>query len=397
MIFFNKIVEKFKLFIKTKYRRYLLLNENDKTCHITNDLLVDSNRVGCYATPRYDFESVSKYHQINIPDTHIYCYNDVSIIGGSDIILCGKNFIYDRLYFHNENTQFTDSAILRIWKWIFIDKSNAIIGHLRGEIKKVDKAINLNGIYSGNYYHFINELIPKFVLVNKANIDVDVPVILHSSIKLTKQLYELAKIFIGNRHIIYINHGERIDVNHLYSPSMVNFIPPNLKNIHLSKSEDILFDKNYMDIIRHKIISVYEKDKVKFSASKSYFISRQDCRFRKYNEQELINIVKDHVKVVYPEKMSVQEQVSMFTAADLIIAASGAALTNIIFCKPKCKIIVLISQKLDLSIFSTLAAMYDLDMVYLVGIPKDESYIQTSFYIDPNKFQMLIANNTIYE
>lgn len=76
----------------------------------------------------------------------------------------------------------------------------------------------------------------------------------------------------------------------------------------------------------------YEK---KIYLSRSQIISHRNLK----NENEVENIVKQlGYKVIYPEKLSIIEQAKVFNNAEVILGATGAAFTNIIFCKQGTKI-----------------------------------------------------------
>jgi capsular polysaccharide biosynthesis protein len=91
--------------------------------------------------------------------------------------------------------------------------------------------------------------------------------------------------------------------------------------------------------------------------------------------------------------MTIREQFAMYSRVDSIIAASGAALSNIICCKPGCHILVLTSSRWNLTVFSSIAGLLGLDMKYMYGKINDPNNVQSGFVIDRSVFKNFISNS----
>ena len=58
------------------------------------------------------------------------------------------------------------------------------------------------------------------------------------------------------------------------------------------------------------------------------------------NREEIISFLKTKgFSIIKPQEMNFWNQVNLFNKAKIIISLSGAGLSNIIFCKPRTKII----------------------------------------------------------
>jgi hypothetical protein len=63
---------------------------------------------------------------------------------------------------------------------------------------------------------------------------------------------------------------------------------------------------------------------------------------RVINEDELVKMLNHHgIITVYPELLSFSEQVMLFSSSRYIVGAMGAALSNLIFCRPGTSVLVL--------------------------------------------------------
>ena len=93
------------------------------------------------------------------------------------------------------------------------------------------------------------------------------------------------------------------------------------------------------------IKETFLKFKKKFKINKNIFIDRADSKFSHcqiINHLELKKYLKKKkFKIVKLADQSFAKQIYMFWNANCIIGAHGAALTNLVFCKPKTKVIEL--------------------------------------------------------
>ena len=93
--------------------------------------------------------------------------------------------------------------------------------------------------------------------------------------------------------------------------------------------------------------------------------------------------------VIYPEDYFFLEQVNLFRNAEYIAGPGGAVFTNIIFCKPKTKILGIISeQKKEFCLHSNLASLAECEFIYLTSkthITKNQFFNLSSYYHSPFK------------
>ena len=203
-------------------------------------------------------------------------------------------------------------------------------------IKKVRGTVfNLcQGASGNNYFHFIFDIVPKIYLLS-------------SKINLNK-------------------------INHFYITDPKNWQIKILKTLGIHKNK-LLSSKKYNHIIADEIYSGdhpwYTKGHIQNSLkeipkwiiikNRKIFLKKNKSNFKKkifldrsqspYNHCQINNpdIVNKFIKYkkfksYKPELLSFKNQVNLFNKSSIIIGAHGASLTNIIFCKPKTKIIEII-------------------------------------------------------
>jgi capsular polysaccharide biosynthesis protein len=91
-----------------------------------------------------------------------------------------------------------------------------------------------------------------------------------------------------------------------------------------------------------------------------------------------------NLAVVYLEGTSVVQQMCMFSHAELVIAAHGAGLANIVFCNNKCRIVEIASPIFYNPSYVDLASRMGLNFVSLLGsLSKENTDTNASLVINP--------------
>lgn len=169
---------------------------------------------------------------------------------------------------------------------------------------------------------------------------------------------------------IYQNNFSIKNINHFYLPPLKSSQIESLKLLGINK-ERILNSKIYKHIKADEIIFIthpwydkgkfhdqswnlptwiikwirktFLKHKKKFICSNKILIDRSESNFKHcqiINKHEIESfLIKKRFRIYKIGKYSFAKQIFMFWNAKCIIGAHGAAFTNLIFCKPKTKII----------------------------------------------------------
>ena len=105
------------------------------------------------------------------------------------------------------------------------------------------------------------------------------------------------------------------------------------------------------------------------------FFSRQNflkIKKRNINNKRLLNnkevaelFKKYEFEIVFPENLSFEEQVKIFSQAKYIAGSTGAALTNIMYCPSNATIISIIPKEYNFHLYSTIAKIIKLQSIYL--------------------------------
>jgi capsular polysaccharide biosynthesis protein len=123
------------------------------------------------------------------------------------------------------------------------------------------------------------------------------------------------------------------------------------------------------------------------------FFVRENDR-REFNQTEIENIAIRHgFRLVNMEKLSFREQVELMFGAKVIVGASGAAFSNILFCQKGARVLSwLLPEFKGFSSFSNLAQAVGADMRYIFSEPREpilstwEAY-GAKYNLDPDVFE----------
>jgi hypothetical protein len=202
---------------------------------------------------------------------------------------------------------------------------------------------------SHNYYHWLNDVLPRIRLYQEIADQVDLFCIASN---VPEKFVETLQLFnINNEKLIRISEREKVQFAHLYVSSL--------------PGSEGRSPKWAVDYLRN----VFIKPSHKFQPEKKLYFVRGEYARRILNEDELIKqLIRAGFEIVDPGSLPVSDQVSYAFQAKLIISAHGAALSNLLFCNEGIQIIELFSPDyFRTDCFYTLSSLLKLNYWYLAG------------------------------
>ncbi len=106
------------------------------------------------------------------------------------------------------------------------------------------------------------------------------------------------------------------------------------------------------------------------------YLSRRSTPYRRVlNEDRVVEFLTPFgFQIIYPERLSFIEQVSVMASADVVILPHGAGATNTVFCNPGTKIIEIFAPKYVEDFYWTIALQCHLDYYYFLGEDPQQYY-----------------------
>ena len=319
-------------------------------------------------------------------------FRDVACFANSDVILFKNKKIFSEVKTYK---MFRNKASCEDGYILMDDKPSWHRTEIPHTTENVEKGIFLTGTYSWNYYHFFYVVMAR--ILKTYDIPTDVPLLVDEScgfISTYKQILDICNK--QHRKIIYLKNNVRYNVHELFYISSPLIIVPNSMQNVVYTPDFAQYDVDVIRAFRKELLPFKDQSR---SYPKRIFISRKNASSRrKFNENECIMLLKQYgFEVVYPETMSFMEQVALFSSAETIVAGSGAAFTNLLFCSKGCNIIIIIGYHYHLSFWQTLSCINELNL-YEINDPskgfltkKNKPYdIHNDFVIDVNDLKKLI-------
>ena len=336
-----------------------------------------------YSSPRYisDVQMPVALNFYGELQNYVLSLNNVTLIGDSNLLLLNndRKLVHFSNNYNETNARTIDSAIVtQLGKTSFLS--------VNSRIQNFENGINFVGYNSDNYYHFLYEILSKFENLQRLKLDIKLPLIFDAATKNVRQYQELITLFNDfNREILYVERNKLYHFNSLIHIATPNFIPSEFKQLQNIKAEDILFSSSSLKFLSESLQPMVSK---KNYPAKLYLSRKIASNRRKFNEAEVESYLNSEGYFsLNSSDYSIYEQLLFFYNAEVIVGGSGAAFSNIFICKAHCKIICLSNYKLDISIFSTIASLKNLDLVYIIDKKlsfNKKSELHDHFQIDIN-------------
>lgn len=278
--------------------------------------------------------------KFNYPENYIALCKDVEIIGGTRIIK-KENCIY-----HDELFTFRSSDYgIKDWNNLKIDNQtyDAILTNISKENTYIKNGILISCDHDNNYFHWMVESLPMLLYAIEnielyKNYDLLIPKELHQNYK--EALYILLSKLRFDNNIYELNSNKLYRVNNLIVPSDFSRI---LDRYHgdLDNENDIVLNPLYIKKVRKKLI-INSDVQVK----RKLYLTRRSGTYRKLlNEKEIeIYLLRKGFEIIDLSNVTFEYQRVLFSQANLIIAPTGATMTNMILAPSNSIFIVLFSD-----------------------------------------------------
>ena len=362
------IKKKLKLYYKVFIQLFFkFLYGKIKIPTSTNDL-IKKEKIN---DSKFKFHNNKNYYIYTIKNARIYTDNN------ENVAVIKDNFVLPFVSFQQINGKFES-----------INNNSTVKQGTPSLIKKINgKVFNIcQGDSGNNYFHFIFDILPKIYLL-KSKIDlkeIDYFYVTDPKewqIKIFKFLGISKKKLVSSKIHKHILVKELLAVDHPWYNH--GYFQKSLKKI----PKWIIFENR----------KIFLKDSKK-NKKKRIFLDRSQSNYNHCQIKNFIEIkklsVKKNLKIYKPEFLSFKKQVNLFKNSSIVVGAHGAAFTNIIFCKPRTKIIEIIPADHPNRKCERISKILNLKYFRIKTNP-DNSNPNYPFRININKKNIKIIENII--
>lgn len=389
MSIYSRINRKIRFILSTRHKFARVISFSDyapKVCERYNYHLLRTGRKAKVCPVQFIGEMDVTPFETSLPDLYWAELTNGSIIGGSSVVVSEDGMLlYDMLSSrHIYKANMTDNGLCLIGGSPKHIGEYYIYNYLSGETHELPSAISLSCNMSNNYYHFMLQVASRFYLLSLINLDKNIPLVVDECVLKIPQMNEvIAALNVQGRPIISIKANQRFIVQNLYVLSEPHVIVPNSFNQGERRTENFAFDaealKYVCDTLKSRIHPCTEK------YPSRVFLSRKGCTKRRCNEEELEKVFTQYGFVsIETDNMTIAQQMALFSSAEHIIGGSGAAFTNIMFCKEGAIATLFFTGHHNVTCFSCLGSAKGLTTYYTYP-EKESCEIHTNYYeINPD-------------
>lgn len=333
---FEKIVNGLE-YSKEKGFLYKVISESEKTA---------------VAAPAYFEGEGEKTEEYHCPAVYFSVFENAFLYGGSDMMAIGDTAVSD-IYVRNlgdHRYNIFGGCIIKVRN----DQYILIMYKNLGKI--VDHAISMVGWGAANYYHFTFEILSRLAYADQYEEYRDWPILVdREALDIAQMRALLDRVNVWKHPVIPVAYCECVSVGKLAYVSHNMWMPPNFAAGAKQYASDFLFSHTVADHIRNAVLA--DTAQVKGDGYKKIFLSRKRCE-----NQRLVNSVEvegvfaeNGYEIIYPEQLGFAEEVAVFHEADIIAGPTGAALTNLVYCKEGAVVVAIAPASHNLYCFSNIA------------------------------------------
>lgn len=288
---------------------------------------------------------MSPHDHYEFPAIYVAQLGDATILGGTNLVLFKDSVVCHDLYdFERDYT----SEELHGRHLIDCKKKRIRLLRYDPAPERFDEAAAFVDACAPNYAHWLTEVLPRIVAFCSVEKYAKVPIIVNDG--LHRNIMESLLLAAGyDRTIITLPIGRSIILSVAHITSVAGYVPFERRIKRLDGHSHGLFSPAAFSEMRRIFVDVVKATPSSDWPKKIYL--RRNSGVRKVvNSSEIeCALVAQGYAVIEPEKLSFTQQVQLFSHAESVVASSGAAAANIIFCPPGTPITILIGRGPDTS------------------------------------------------
>jgi len=223
------------------------------------------------------------------------------------------------------------------------DAVDKVLAEIPKDIIHIKKCIVLSSRASDNYFHWLIEVLPKWLLIESCDEYKNFPLLINAH--MPKQHYQALKKLVGNsRQLIGAEQGKHYRIGKLIVPSKLSKICFDLLSGLELKKEDVCYHSAAISFLQSRFS---ERMNEKLTRRKIYLTRRSS----KLQTRKLLN--QNEVEIFYAHKgyemidmatLSFQQQIAIFQSASAIAGVSGASFSNLVFAPKDCKVTLIVPE-----------------------------------------------------
>ncbi len=235
--------------------------------------------------------------------------------------------------------------------------------------RRLDAAVSLLGAANNNYYHWMFDICSRFLALRHYEAPEGAVLLVDDLAMRIPQIREtIDRLNRWNLPLVTVPGNESFVVERLAVAASGTWGPFHLYD-HLDlELADVVVLAEAVQALR--MLGEPEVSRGRIHGGRRIYITRVGAANpRIANDAAISEFLREHMgfEIVDPGTMSFAQQVEVFADASVVVGATGAALTNTVFCSPGVKILCLIVSDFNYSAWPMVAQAVGGDMMFLSG------------------------------
>ena len=314
-----------------------------------------------------DYKIFKKDLKIKINRVYYYTIYNFFFFSNNNFYTKSKEILFDFLQIKGiSQFQFIKKNLLLIY--FYLKKFTK----LSSKTKYIKRGIIIHNRHSYGYFHWINDIILKVIIIKKLKIFKKYPIVLPKNLNNNFHIESLKLLKVN-----FIVQKDNLKIKDaIYIPDLSPSGSPRPKLVNL---------------LKNSILNKSSKNK-----NQKIYISRKNSRRKIINEEELIKtLLKYNFKIYFMEDLKIIDQISLCNSAKIIIGMHGAGLTNCICMKKNATLIELRPRnEMNLNCYYALANIQKLKYYYFLCDKKSifKTVTNSDYSLDVQMFEKNFHN-----
>ena len=313
-----------------------------------------------------------------LPRNYVAVLDDMKVIPGARVVITpGNEMLHDEL-------SEPDAAL-------YHPKLHALGRFENAECKTnlylssthLEEAILASSDTDWNYFHWMVEALPKLSMIEQLGVPEHVPLIVSTGLH-ANQLDAMRRV-LGKRPYRELPANVAVTVGKLYYCSDMSRVLDNVES-KVRVDYDIAVSRDAVRWMRQHL------DTPKGKPVRKIYVERASTYRLLVNEAELMDALKAQgFEIVNTAKLNLDQQIALFSEAALVISPTGAAMTNLMFCPPEARVLIMVAANTqsNLNIFNHITEALGANMSYCLG---ERAFTRTDIHTVHDDFTINVGD-----
>ncbi|HUE98854.1 MAG TPA: glycosyltransferase 61 family protein [Anaerolineales bacterium] len=295
------------------------------------------------------------------PQPYVSVLEDAAVIGGESLIIVEDDIILNDEYMDFNSPDFGKKTS-RVRE---LSRDSVILNEYQKPVLHIEEGIFISCAHDDNYFHWLVECLPKILLVDSLEQFKDIPLLIPDGLH-PNLMIALERLNVNKHPLIYMKPGTPYHVERLVFPSSLSRILDRYEGRPVF-NQDIVLSHKWVRKVTECLKG--DADYSKQPWRNIYLARRQGRRALGNRDEVELMLLKQGFEIVEIEGASLDFQIELFSQAALVVAPTGAALTNMLFCQPGTEVVILMSnhEVTNFYFWTNLGAINNLDITTIVG------------------------------